>query len=59
MLTPEGNVFGVSCSRLHEEIARDDPQAWKKRFAQIAQEWAEHRSSKHRTPSCGSHSVTG
>lgn len=40
------NVFAVACARLYDEIACDDPQLWKKRFAAAAQDWAEYRSGK-------------
>ncbi|HEX9359102.1 MAG TPA: phosphotransferase [Streptosporangiaceae bacterium] len=44
--TPHGaiNVFAIACARLYDEIARDDPQPWKRRFAAVAQDWAEYRS---------------
>lgn len=38
------NVFAIACARLYDEIARGDPQPWKKRFAAVAQDWAEYRS---------------
>ena len=53
------NVFAVACARLYDEIACDDPQPWKKRFAAVAQDWAEYRSGKHSVPPGGSDSVTG
>lgn len=31
---------------LYDEIARDDPQPWKKDFAAVAQDWAKYRSGK-------------
>jgi thiamine kinase-like enzyme len=40
------NVFAIACARLYDEIARDDPQPWKKGFAAVAQAWAEYRSGK-------------
>jgi hypothetical protein len=53
------NVFAIACARLYDEIARDDPQPWKKRFAAVAQDWAEYRSGKHSVPPGDSDSVTG
>jgi hypothetical protein len=44
------NVFAVACARLRDEIACDDPQPWKKRFAAVAQDWAAYRSGKHSVP---------
>ena len=41
------NVFAIACARLYDEIAREDPQPWKKHFAAVAQDWAEYRSEKH------------
>lgn len=41
------NVFSIACARLYDEIARDDPQPWKKGFAAVAQDWAEYRRGKH------------
>jgi hypothetical protein len=41
------NVFAVACARLYEEIAREDPQPWKKLFAAAAQDWAAYRLAKH------------
>jgi thiamine kinase-like enzyme len=38
------NAFAVACARLYAEIAREDPQPWKGRFAAAAQDWARHRS---------------
>jgi hypothetical protein len=40
------NVFAIACARLYDEIAREDPQPWKKGFAAVAQDWAEYRSGK-------------
>jgi hypothetical protein len=40
------NVFAIACARLYDEIAREDPLPWKKRFAAVAQDWAEYRSGK-------------
>jgi hypothetical protein len=53
------NVFAIACARLYGEIAREDPQPWKKRFAAVAQDWAEYRSGKHSLPTGDSDSVTG
>jgi hypothetical protein len=53
------NVFAAACARLYEEIACDDPQPWKKRFAAVAQDWAGYRSGKHRVPPGDTDSVTG
>jgi hypothetical protein len=53
------NVFAVACARLYDEIARDDPQPWRKRFATVAQDWAEYRSGKHSVPPGDRDSVTG
>ena len=53
------NVFANACARLYDEIAREDPQPWKKRFAAAAQDWVEYRSGKHNVPPGDSHSVTG
>jgi len=44
------NVFAVACARLHDEMACYDPQPWKKRFAAVAQDWAEYRSGEHSVP---------
>ena len=41
------NVFAIACARLYDEIAREDPQPWKKHFAAVAHDWAEYRSEKH------------
>jgi hypothetical protein len=38
------NVFAIACARLYHEIAREDALPWKKRFAAVAQDWAEYRS---------------
>jgi hypothetical protein len=40
------NVFAIACARHYDEIAREDPQPWKKHFAAVAQDWAEYRSEK-------------
>ena len=40
------NVFAIACARLYDEIAREDPQPWKKHFAAVAHDWAEYRSEK-------------
>jgi len=53
------NVFAIACARLYDEIAGDDPQPWKKRFAAVAQDWAEYRSGKHSVLPGDSDSVTG
>ena len=53
------NIFALACSRLYDEIARDDPQPWKKRFAAVAQDWAEYRSGKRSVAPGDSDSVTG
>lgn len=37
------DVFAVACARLYAEIAREDPQPWKRRFAAAARDWAEYR----------------
>ena len=37
------NVFTIACARHYDEIAREDPQPWKKHFAAVAHDWAEHR----------------
>jgi hypothetical protein len=50
---------GANRELAHDEIARDDPQPWKKRFAAVAQDWAEYRSGKHSLPTGDSDSVTG
>jgi hypothetical protein len=39
-------VFAIACARLYDEIARDDPQVWKKGFAAVAQDWAKYRLGK-------------
>jgi hypothetical protein len=44
------NVFAIACARLYDEIAREDPQPWKKRFAAVARDWAEYRSGKRDVP---------
>jgi thiamine kinase-like enzyme len=41
------NVFAVACARLYDEIAREDPQPWKKHFAAVTHDWAEYCSQKH------------
>ena len=41
------NVFAIACARLYDEIAREDPQPWKKHFAAVAHDWADYRSEKH------------
>ena len=41
------SVFAVACARLYDEIAREDPQPWKKHFAVVAQDWAAYRLGKH------------
>jgi hypothetical protein len=53
------NVFAIACARLYDEIAREDPQPWKQRFAAVAHDWAEYRSGEHNVPPGDSHSVTG
>jgi hypothetical protein len=53
------NVFAVACARLYDEIASDDPQPWKKRFAAVAQDWAEYRLGKCSVPAGDSAWVTG
>jgi hypothetical protein len=53
------NVFANACARLYDEIAREDPQPWKRRFAAVAQDWVEYRSRMHDVPPGDSHSVTG
>lgn len=47
--TPDAaiNVFAVACARLYDEIAREDPQPWKKHFAAVAQDWGAYRLGKH------------
>jgi hypothetical protein len=44
------NVFAIACARLYDEIASEDPQPWKKRFAAVARDWAEYRSGKDSVP---------
>jgi hypothetical protein len=41
------NVFSAACARLYDEIAREDPQPWKKHFAAVARDWAVYRCEKH------------
>jgi hypothetical protein len=53
------SVFASACARLYDEIAREDPQPWKKRFAAVAQDWAEYRSGERSVPTGDSDSVTG
>jgi hypothetical protein len=40
------NVFSAASARLYDEIAREDPQPWKKHFAAVAQDWAAYRSKR-------------
>ena len=39
-------------------VARDDPQRWKRRFAAVAQDWAEYRPGSRAAPG-DSDPVTG
>ena len=57
--TRRSTSLAIACARLYDEIAREDPQPWKKRFAAVAQDWAEYRSGKHSAPPDDSDSVTG
>jgi len=38
------SVFALACARLYAEIAREDPQPWKRHLAGVACEWARYRS---------------
>ena len=38
------DAFALACARLYAEIAHEDPQPWKQRFAAAARDWARHRS---------------
>jgi hypothetical protein len=53
------NVFASACARLYDEIARDDPQPWKKGFAAVAQDWAEYPLGEAQRAPGDSDSVTG
>ena len=37
------DAFALASARLHEEIARKDPQPWKKQLARAARQWAIYR----------------
>jgi hypothetical protein len=37
------DIFALASSRLWDQIARDDPQPWKKRMSESARGWAHHR----------------
>lgn len=37
------DVFAVASVRLHDEIARDDPQPFKQRLAAVTCDWADYR----------------
>jgi hypothetical protein len=40
------NVFAIARARLYDEIAREDPQPWKKHFAAVTRNWADYRSER-------------
>ncbi len=44
------NLFAIVCARLYDEIAREDPLPWKRRFAAVAQDWREYRSGNRGRP---------
>jgi hypothetical protein len=39
------DIFARASARLYEEIARDDPQPFKQRLADVAHDWSCHRGS--------------
>ena len=38
------DAFALACARLYAEIAREDPQPWKRRLAAASVDWAQHRN---------------